>query len=308
MNNYAKSIINNERCNICPRACDINRSVSAGFCGAKENAQVSKVMVHMWEEPYLTNICGKSSEKLGSGAVFFSGCNLKCIYCQNNTISSSCCGKEVSPQELADIFKKLEAQNVCNINLVTPTHFVKQIIKALETYRPAIPIVYNTSGYEKPETILALKGLVDIFLFDFKYFSNDIAKNYSSAPNYPEVCKEALKTARNQVDDKFDENGIMQSGLVVRHLLLPSCSGDGIEILKWINDNLGKNTFVSLLNQYTPHSKATTHPILKNKPKRLEYSRLVAFAKSLEMPNVFLQDETSASDNFIPDFSVFCDF
>lgn len=307
MNKFAKEIIISQNCNACPRKCNVNRQISAGFCGAKDIAQVSKVMVHLWEEPFLTNICGPLGEKRGSGAIFFSGCNLKCIYCQNHQISSVCSGKQTTATELADIFKQLEKQNVCNINLVTPTHFVKQIIEALNIYRPKIPIVYNTSGYENPETILALEYYIDIFLFDFKYFSSQKAKEYSSALNYPEVCKKALLEARKIVTDKF-ENGIMQKGLVVRHLLLPDNSTDGIEILKWINSNLGKNTFVSLLNQYVPEGHATTHPVLKNKPKKLEYTRLVAFAKKLDMPNVFIQDSTSASECFIPDFNTFCDF
>ena len=272
-------------------------------------AQVSKIMVHNWEEPFLTNSCSTNPrEHHGSGAIFFSSCNLRCVYCQNYSISQTTCGQNVSSDQLIEIFKKLESQNVCNINLVTPTHFVKQIISALTKYKPKVPVVYNTSGYETAETIKALRGLVDIFLFDFKYASSDKSSEYSHAPAYVKNCKIALCEAKKQQKNDIFEGGIMKSGVVVRHLLLPGCSSDAIEILNYLHDTYGKNKNISLLNQFTPCGEANAIPSLNHRPKPIEYKRVVSYAKTLDMPNIFIQDESSATEEFIPDFSTFCDF
>ncbi|MBO4570281.1 MAG: radical SAM protein [Clostridia bacterium] len=304
MNSYAENLINSVRCNACPRKCNVDRNKGVGYCGATNEMRIAKVMVHNWEEPFLTN-CENSDKNAphGCGAIFFSNCNLKCVYCQNYEISNANVGKVVTPKELAKIFKELEDKNVCNIDLVTPTHFVRGVIEALNIYKPKIPIVYNTSGYENKETILALDGLVDIFLFDFKYMSETNALKYSNAKNYPEICKTALLTAKSYLKEDIFENGLMKKGIIVRHLLLPNASQDGIEILDFINKNLGKNTYVSLLNQYIPLHKASLYPEINKRPKALEYKRLITHAKELNMPNVFLQDEASASETFIPDFS-----
>ncbi|MBQ7452746.1 MAG: radical SAM protein [Clostridia bacterium] len=265
---------------------------------------VSKVMIHYYEEPMLENIFDgvETGGNKGCGAIFFSGCNLKCIYCQNYKISGACEGKETSPEELANIFKDLESQNVASIDLVTPTHFAKQIIEALSIYKPKIPIVWNTSGYENAETIKALDGLVDIYLFDFKYITPSIAKELSSAEDYPQICKNALLEAKKQLKNDIFEDGLLKKGIIIRHLLLPSLAKDGIKILDYIHDNLGKDSIVSLLSQYVPEGKAKNHFILKNKPTKLEYKALVAHANKLKMPNVYVQDFSSASENYIPDF------
>lgn len=327
MNKYAKKLITADTCNICPRMCNVDRTTTFGFCKSPKNAMISKIMIHNWEEPILTNIfdddpapiCNnqaantsaqndylkniKKNEKRGCGAIFFASCNLRCIYCQNYKISQlSTCAKSYTPHELAQVFRDLEAQNVACIDLVTPTHFAPEIIKALEIYKPKIPVVYNTSGYENAETIRALKGYVDIFLFDFKYFSNTTAQQYSKAADYPEKCKIALLEAKKWLKNDIFEGKLLKSGVIIRHLLLPKNSEDGVLILKWIEKNLGKNTYVSLLNQYTPEGEAITHPVLKNRPTALEYKRLVNMAASLDMPNVFIQDASSASAAFIPDF------
>lgn len=309
MNKQTKEILNSKNCNICPRQCNVNRNEKLGFCGANNVMHISKIMVHMWEEPYLINDCDNSkSNKKGSGAIFFSSCNLKCLYCQNYEISSTTCGKPITPLELTKIFKKLEAQNVCNINLVTPTHYAKQIIEALRIYKPKVPVIYNTSGYENESTICALKGLIDIFLFDFKYINSNLSKNYSNATNYPEICKTALIQARKQIKkDKF-KKGIMQKGLIIRYLLLPNTAKDGIDILNFIKKHLGINIYISLLNQYVPTKPVLTHPVLSKKPKQIEYKLLIEHAKNLKLKNVFIQENSSASENFIPDFSMFCDF
>lgn len=347
MNKYAKKLITASTCNVCPRMCNVDRTTTLGFCKSPKNAMISKIMIHNWEEPILTNIfdddptptCENSTanttttnnptdntatcnattannftqtadfqnsnknEKRGCGAIFFASCNLRCIYCQNYKISQlPTCAVSYTPHELAQVFRDLEKQNVACIDLVTPTHFAPEIIKALEIYKPKIPIVYNTSGYENAETIRALKGYVDIFLFDFKYFSNATAKEYSKAADYPEKCKIALLEAKKWLKNDVFDGKLLKSGIIIRHLLLPQNSEDGVQILKWIEKNLGKRTYVSLLNQYTPEGEATTHPVLKNRPTALEYKRLVNMAISLDMPNVFIQDAASASAAFIPDF------
>ncbi|MBQ7579246.1 MAG: radical SAM protein [Clostridia bacterium] len=305
MNKYATTILNAERCNVCPRNCNVNRTTTVGFCGAPNIAVVSKIMVHNYEEPIISNIFEDkpTTGKKGCGAIFFSGCNLKCLYCQNYEISNSCSGTKFTSKELANEIKKLEAQNVACIDLVTPTHFVKQIIEALNIYKPKIPIVYNTSGYEKVETIKALEGYVDIFLFDFKYTSKVIAKEYSMAQNYPEICKNALLEAKKLIKNDVFEGRLLKKGIIIRHLLLPNNAKEGIEILDFIYSNLGKDSIVSLMNQYVPMGKAPHHPVLKNKTKKLEYKLLVSHAKKLDMPNVFIQDEESASSYYTPDFS-----
>ena len=310
MNKFAEQILNDTTCNICPRKCGARRSVAPGFCGAKDKIIVSKIMVHNWEEPFLTNACDYNpSHKHGSGAIFFSGCNLKCVYCQNYEISNTISGKEVSPEELVDLIKTLESKNVCNINLVTPTHFVNQIIQALKIYKPKIPVIYNTSGYELESTIKALEGLVDIFLFDFKYFDNNAALRLSSAHDYPEICKKAMLAAKNIAkNDIFNENGIMQKGIVIRHLLLPNHLNEAKNIIQFIYDNLGKKTYFSLLNQYMPCFKAKDYPEINRKIKPIEYKIIENFIKNLDMPNVFVQDLESADSQFIPNFSTFCDF
>lgn len=349
MNKYAKKLITADTCNICPRMCNVDRTTTFGFCKSPKNAMISKIMIHNWEEPILTNIFdddsapsrnnqatntstrndvnqsttisqntpnplatntqssdlknSKKNEKRGCGAIFFASCNLRCIYCQNYKISQlPTCAKSYTPNELAQVFRDLESQNVACIDLVTPTHFAPEIIKALEIYKPKIPIVYNTSGYENAETIRALKGYVNIFLFDFKYFSNTTAQQYSKAADYPEKCKIALLEAKKWLKNDIFEGRLLKSGIIIRHLLLPKNSDDGVLILKWIEKNLGKRTYVSLLNQYTPEGEATTHPVLKTRPTALEYKRLVNMATSLDMPNVFIQDASSASAAFIPDF------
>ena len=288
-------------CNICPRNCNINRDEKIGFCRATNKPKIAKVMLHYFEEP---PISGDQSlgNKNGSGAIFFSSCNLKCVYCQNFDISSECYGKEVSIETLADIFKQLDEAGANNINLVTPTHYTKQIIEALQIYRPKIPIVWNTSGYEKPETIKLLKDYVDIFLTDFKYYNSSISKNFSNAENYPEMCKSSIiEMRKNQPFDIF-ENGLMKKGIIVRHLVLPNQTKDSSQIIDWIYNNLGNKTYLSLMAQYVPMSKALNIESLNRKIKPLEYKILVKKLNELEFENVFLQDYSSANSIYTPNF------
>ena len=287
-------------CNICPRKCNINRETSVGFCKATNKPKISKVMLHYFEEP---PISGMGINDKGSGTIFFSSCTLKCIYCQNYEISTSCEGKEITTETLADLFKQLENAGANNINLVTPTHYTKEIIDALNIYRPNIPIVWNTSGYELPETIEMLKNYVDIYLTDFKYFSGDLSGKYSLTKDYFENCsKSILKMRENQPEDVF-ENGIMKKGIIVRHLVLPTCSSDSLNVIDWIYNNLGNKTCVSLMSQYVPMGNAEKYPEINQKIKPLEYKILANKLNSLGFTNVFLQDFSSASTEFTPDFA-----
>ncbi len=284
-------------CSICPRKCNVDLNNKSGFCGKLgEEVKVAKVMRHNWEEPII-------SGKKGSGAIFFSFCNLKCVYCQNFKISHLGEGKKISVMELANIFKKLEDSNVENINLVTPTHFTTQIIDALKLYKPKVPIVWNTSGYEDINTLEMLKGYVDIFLFDFKYFSNEKAKLYSNAPNYFNVCFNALKKAREIVPEDKIENGIMKTGIIVRHLVLPNNYNDSINIFDALFNNFGNEMFVSVMSQFTPFYKALEIKELNTKLKPLEYKKVLSHIKKLGFKNGFIQELSSASCNYTPNFT-----
>lgn len=294
----------NNKCNICPRNCNVERSLQNGFCLSNDNIRVSKVMIHKFEEPCLVGFSDCIENNPGSGAIFFSGCNLKCIYCQNYDISQIEHGKEISKETLISIFKQLESKDVLNINLVTPTHFTNQIIEALTKYKPKVPIVWNSSGFEKPETIEKLKGLVDIFLVDFKYFSPDLALELSNAKQYPEYVKKVLLTCKKICPfDEFDSNGHMIKGLIVRHLCLPNCTEDSKNIINWIYDNLGNDTYLSLMSQYVPMYKALKNNKINRKLKPIEYKILVNHLISKNFNNVFLQDFDSQNTSYTPNFN-----
>ena len=283
-------------CNICPRKCNIDRTKSIGFCKAGSRAKISNVMLHHFEEPPI-------SGRNGSGAIFFSSCTLKCVYCQNFEISTKCEGKEVSVETLVSLFKQLENAGAHNINLVTPTHFTTQIIEALDKYKPKIPIVWNTSGFECEETIKKLKNYVDIYLTDFKYYSSKLSNSLSLAPTYFEDCSKAIiQMRKNQPEDVF-ENGLMKKGLIIRHLCLPNQTKDSEMIIDWIFQNLGNHTILSLMSQYVPMGNAEKHPDINRKIKPVEYKILVNKLKKLDFKNVFLQDFSSASTEYTPDFS-----
>lgn len=280
-----------------------NRTKNTGFCKGTNNVKISKVMLHFFEEPLISGEETSTSHANGSGAIFFSNCTLKCCYCQNSEISAGGEGKEVSIETLADLFKQLENAGANNINLVTPTHYTNQIIEALKIYKPNIPIVWNTSGYEKPETIKLLKNHVDIYLSDFKYFDSSLAKKYSMAENYPETCKKAtLEMRKNQPNDII-ENGLMKKGLIIRHLVLPTHTADSLNVIDWINNNLGNKTYFSLMAQYVPMAKAKNFPEINRKVKPLEYKILVNRLNDLNFKNVFTQDFDSAETIYTPDFS-----
>jgi len=285
------------QCNICPRKCNVNRKKSVGFC-LEKSIRISKVMLHHYEEPIIS---GKESDK-GSGAIFFTGCNLKCVFCQNEPISHLGKGKKASVKKLVRIIKKLEKKGAYNINLVTPTHFTMQIIEALKIYKPKIPVVWNSSGYENPEIIEQLKEYVDIYLVDLKYMSNDLALKYSKANNYVENATQSIIQMRKNQPIDIVENGIMKKGVIVRHLILPNNTNDSIKCLDFIANTIGVNTIVSLMSQYEPRYNAYKFSEINRKITPLEYKRVVNYALKLNLNNCFTQDLSSADKKYTPKF------
>lgn len=286
------------KCDICPRACNINRKKQKGFCQQTDKVRISKVMFHHYEEPLIS---GQENSK-GSGAIFFAGCNLKCVFCQNYPISHLNKGKSITIKKLVKIFKKLERKGAHNINLVTPSHFSMQIIEALKIYKPQIPIVWNSNGYESKETIEKLKNFVDIYLVDLKYMDNELSKKYSKASNYVESATSAIKQMKqNQPEDKI-ENGLMKKGLIIRHLILPTHTADSIKCLDFIYNELGAGSIVSLMSQYEPRYEASKFEAINRKITPLEYKRVVNYAQRLNMTNCFTQDLSSADSKYTPKF------
>lgn len=286
-------------CNLCPRRCNAERTDEKnlnGYCKMPLLPKVARADLHFWEEPCI-------SGKNGSGTVFFSGCTLNCVFCQNYEISHNGYGKTVSINHLADIFKRLEEKGAHNINLVSPTHYVPAIIKALEVYKPKIPIVYNSGGYDSIGEIRALKGYVDILLMDLKYLSNTRAELYSKATDYPEQAVNAIKECYNlQPICKYKE-GIMQKGLIVRHLLLPMGTRDAMSVFDWVKENT-PNAYFSIMSQYVPCGEAKDMPIINRKVTKREYEKVLDYICSADFPNVYIQERKSADTCFIPDFDL----
>ena len=289
-------------CRLCPRNCGVDRSRQTGFCKAGNKVKLARAALHFWEEPCI-------SGEEGSGTVFFSGCPLQCVFCQNHQISAECYGKEVSIKRLAEIFLELQNQGANNINLVTGGHFVPQIIAALDQARKKglnLPIVYNTSGYEKVETLRRLNGYVDVYLPDFKYLDPEHAKKYSGAEDYPEVAKAALEEMVRQTGNPvFNDVGIMTKGVIVRHLLLPGCLRDARRIVKYLYETYGDQIYMSLMNQYTPLDTLNRekYPELAKKVTKKAYDVLVDYAIDLGVEQAFIQEGETAKESFIPDFS-----
>ena len=288
-----------DKCTLCPRECSVDRDISVGVCGASGKVKIAKVMLHKWEEP---SISGTN----GSGAIFFSGCPLKCVYCQNKEISHGLKGEEISTSELASIMLSLQDTGAHNINLVTPTHFSSQITEALELVRDKlkIPVVYNTSGYEKPEEIRKIGDHVSIFLTDIKYFSPELSQKYSRAKDYYKYAKASFSEMLNlQPKCVFDENGIMKQGVILRHLVLPSCRLDSIAILEDIARDFDVSSFkLSLMSQYTPEFCDKVYKELSRRVTTFEYNSVVEKAISLGYDG-YIQDKSSASVAYTPDFN-----
>lgn len=293
-------------CSICPRQCNIDRQLNKGFCGESDTVRLARAALHFYEEPPI-------SGSNGSGAIFFSGCNLKCVFCQNESIANNNTGIEVSIEKLADIMLDLQSQNAHNINLVTPSHYIYQIKKALILAKEkglTIPIVYNSSGYELASSIRELDGLVDIYLPDFKYMDDELAVKYSKAPNYSKFARETISEMFRQTGSpSFDDKGLMTKGVIVRHLLLPLAVNNAKNVISYLHDTYEDNIYISIMNQYTPmtdtpsmKSVATLYPELFRKVTKREYNRLLDFVLSLNITNAFFQEGETASDSFIPDF------
>ena len=312
-------------CTLCPRECRADRlNGMRGRCGCDNDIYVARAALHMWEEPCI-------SGEHGSGTVFFSGCPLGCVFCQNSNIANARVGKKISVERLAEVFLEQQERGALNINLVTPTHYIPQIARALELAKKQgmkLPVVYNSGGYEKVEALGLLDGLVNVYLPDMKYMSPALAKRYSKAENYPTVAKKALAEMFRQVgkpkfrlegaeskavydgDEATDEDGlIMEQGMIVRHLVLPGCVSDSKEVVKYLYDTYSDDIYMSIMSQYTPMPELlpggrlnTSYPELGRCVTSEEYDEVVDYAIELGVENAFIQEGDVARDSFIPDF------
>lgn len=281
-------------CNMCPRRCGVNRKEKQGFCSSPEEFRVARAALHFWEEPCI-------SGKRGSGTVFFSGCNLKCVYCQNSEISIKNKGTAVSSDKLIEIFEKLIAEGAENLNLVNPTHYAVKLKELFEKWHCPVPIVYNSSGYESVETLKMLSGIVDIYLPDFKYIRGEKAKRYSRAQDYPETAKAAIAEMLRQQPQCVFENGIMKKGVIIRHLILPANTNSSIEIIDYFKDNF-QGAYLSLMAQYIPCTDLSEYPEISKKITEREYKKVLDHAVLAGLENVFVQELSSADEVYIPPF------
>lgn len=292
--------MNLSKCDICPRKCGINREKDElGFCQMKDKIKIARYSLHYWEEPII-------SGETGSGTIFFSGCNLKCIFCQNYKISNENMGKEISVERLKEICLELQNMGANNINLVTGTHFLPLIKEALILAKKeglTIPIVYNTSSYENVESLKEMEGLIDIYLPDLKYYDNKLAENFSLANNYFEIATNAIKEMVRQTGKPVIEHNIMKKGVIVRHLLLPNHLEDSKKIIKYLHDTYDEDIYISIMNQYTPIKKFDKYPELNRTLTDKEYDELVNYACDLNITQAFIQEGETCKESFIPDFT-----
>ena len=293
-------------CTLCPRACHVDRTAGQkGRCHVDAQIRVARAALHMWEEPCLS---GRS----GSGAVFFSGCALGCIFCQNREIASGKAGLVISEARLSEIFLELQEKGANNINLVTAGHYVPQVIRALACAKSQglrIPIVYNSSGYEKAETLRQLEGLIDIYLPDLKYLTPELAAAYSHAPDYPQYAMEAISEMVRQQpqaefmpEDRTEASPIMRRGVIVRHLLLPGHVREAKKFVGYLHETYGDQIYISMMNQYTPMSEKFADPNLNRRVTKREYERLLDYAAEIGVENGFYQEGATADESFIPEF------
>lgn len=287
-------------CQVCPRGCAVNRTAGElGYCRSTATLKVARAALHQWEEPCI-------SAGAGSGTIFFSGCNLGCVYCQNREISGGNAGKEITIAHLVELFFRLEKQGAANINLVTPSHYVPQIRTALIQAKMQgleLPVVYNCSGYESVEALKTLEGLVDIYLTDFKYMDRELARQYSHAENYPETAKKALAEMVRQQPGVEMEEDRMKSGVLVRHLLLPGAIRNAKAVVQYLYETYGNQIYISLMNQYTPCGDLHRYPVLQKKVSKRAYNRLVDYALELGVEQAFIQEGETADESFIPPFT-----
>lgn len=306
-----KYTADNISCQLCPRMCQVNRHTGTGYCLMPDRIKVARAALHMWEEPCI-------SGEHGSGAIFFSGCTLRCVFCQNYKIAAAAVGKYITVDGLADIMLRLQDKHANNINLVTPTHYALHIAQALTKARDnglRIPVVYNTSAYENIETLKRLDGLVDVYLPDFKYMDSSLALKYSHAEDYPEVAKSALNEMVRQVgspcmysdEDElvqsgYVEDGVMKRGVIVRHLVLPGCTKDSKVVIGYLYDTYKDDIYISIMNQYTPLEHVKEYKELYRKVTHKEYDEVVDYAIDIGVTNGFIQEGDTAKESFIPDF------
>ncbi len=288
-------------CTLCPRNCGVDRSAAMGFCGATDKIKVARAALHFWEEPCI-------SGTKGSGTVFFSGCNLACCYCQNHSISTERFGKEISVNRLSQIFLELQDKGAHNINLVTPTPYIPYIVEAIDLVsdKIQIPFVANLGGYEKSETIHLLKGYVHIFLTDIKYKSSEFSLRYSKAPDYFSYAISSLEKMLEIVSKpQISTDGIMQSGVIVRHLVLPGCRHDSIDILTELKNRFGTDSFIlSLMSQFTPNGQLESYPEINRRITSFEYNSVTNYAFELGFTEAYVQEKTSAKDEYTPPFDL----
>lgn len=288
-------------CTLCPRRCHANRAAGqTGFCSQTAQLRAARAALHFWEEPCISGDCG-------SGTVFFSGCSLQCIFCQNHEIALGESGKVISVERLSQIFLGLQDKGAANINLVTAGHFIPQVCRALDLSKAdglSIPIVYNTGSYEEVASLRLLEGLVDIWLPDLKYFSGDLSARYSSAPDYFQVATAAIAEMFRQTPAAvFDsKTGLMQRGIIVRHLMLPGQAADSKKILRYLHTTYGDAIYISIMNQYTPLAGVSEIPELNRKVAPEEYRRVLDFADRIGIENGFMQEDGTAAESFIPPF------
>ena len=286
-----------EFCTICPHNCKINRTKNPGRCKSTDKIKIALYSIHNFEEPCI------SGEK-GSGTIFFSNCNMNCVFCQNYEISQLGRGKEITIEELANVMIKQQERNVQNINLVTPTSYALHIVEAIKIARKKgleIPIVYNTNGYESVETLKLLEGYVDIYLPDLKYYYDDLAKKYSKVDNYFEIATKAIQEMYRQVGTPvLDENGVMKKGLMIRHLILPNEVQNSKKVLKWIKENIDSNVYVSIMAQYFPTYKAKEIPEIARKITKEEYEKVENYLYELDLENGYIQELGEHEEEYVP--------
>lgn len=292
-----------KNCTLCPRNCAVDRAAGErGICGQTSEVKVARAALHFWEEPCI-------SGEEGSGTVFFSGCSLHCVFCQNEAIANGTVGKIITTERLAEIFMELQEKGANNINLVTPGHFAPQIKEALTIARERglhLPIVYNTSSYESLETIKSLEGFVDVYLPDFKYMSRELSAKYSHAADYADVAKqviaEMVRQTGNPVFEGGDEDGLIKRGTIVRHLTLPGCLADSKEVVRYLHETYGDQIYISIMSQFTPLANVRAYPELCRKVTEEEYEDLIDYAIALGLEQGFIQEGDVAEESFIPSF------
>ena len=283
-------------CNQCPNRCGVDREITRGRCKCPEQALISRIALHPWEEPII-------SGTRGSGTIFFAGCSMGCVFCQNYEISHQMRGVKYTIDDLIAAIKDLERQGAHNINFVNPTHYAHVVKEVLTRYQPSVPVVYNTGGYDSVETLRDLEGLVDIYLPDYKYMDEDIAMRYSKVKDYPQVAWDAIaEMVRQQPTLTFDEQGLLQKGVIIRHLVLPSHAKHSAQLVQKLYTTYGEKVYYSIMSQYVPHGKAGDYPEIDRPLKPLEYKVVVSKMEEMGAKQVFLQDCEAAKEDYIPAF------